>query len=422
MSATVQSSSELPRWKRVLFSSFVIVLAGSILELSATWYLKRFEGHDGEHLLQYEFDPYKNVLPTRNYVNTRGIHHNSQGFRRLTEVRLQKPPGTYRIFLLGGSTAYGTGGLWPHLQHDYAYLNDSQTIAAYLERHLAAALPGKNVEVINAAIPSTWTHHHLIYLNQTILRYDPDMVLFLDGFNDFFFFDESHDQFSSYSYKEHSYVIMGDPTLYSLAYMDSWWLFRKSAFANVTMKALRTLKQLLAPKPDRTPLDVEKSLAGLKHVFPRSALTMQRRLGLILRDEGVTAVFLLQPLLILERDHKPMPPIERQLFDFNVSSYLPNYEAFMHSAVPYIRDQEESMARDVGAHFIDLTGIYARVPEQIYTDYCHLTPFGNALLARYVGQRIMPVIKAGMVRKAAARSRRAGRRVRVPARSRRWYR
>jgi len=219
-------------------------------------------------------------------------------------------------------------------------------------------------------------------------------VLFLDGYNDFFFFDEAHDQFANYSYTEHSYVIMGDPTLYSLVYMDSWWLFRKSAFANVTMKALRTLKQLLAPKPRRTPLDVEKTLAGLRHVFPRSALTMQRRIGLILRDEGVTAVFMLQPLLILERSQKPMPPIERKLFDFNAASYLPGYEAFMHSAIPYILDQEERMASHVGAHFLDLTAIYDGVPEQVFTDYCHLTPLGNELLARYVGERIIPWIKA----------------------------
>jgi len=407
MSATVPLSTELPRWKTVLFSAVLILLAGAILELSATWYLKSFQGYDGKHLLQYEFDPYKNVLPTRSYANTRGVRHNSQGFRHPSDVTLQKPAGTYRIFLMGGSTAYGTGGLWPHIQRDYAYLNDSLTISAYLERDLTAALPGGLVEVINAAIPSTWTHHHLIYLNQTILRYDPDMVLFLDGFNDFFAFDEAHDQFADYSYKEHSYIIMGDPTVYSLAYMDSWWLFRKSAFANVTMNALRTLKQLLAPKRDRPPLDVEKSLAGLKHVFPRSALKMQRRIGLILRDERVPAVFMLQPFLILERDHKSMTPIERKLFDFNVSSYLPNYEAFMHAAVPYIRDQETSMARDVGAHFIDLTGIYAGVPEQIYTDYCHLTPFGNELLARYVGERIIPWIKADLAPKAA-RTRRAG--------------
>src|SRR5260370_40416116 len=100
---------------------------------------------------------------------------------------------------------------------------------------------------------------------------------------------------------------------------------------------------------------------------------MHRRIGLILPDVKFTTVFMLQPMLILERDHKPMPLMERKLFEFNVAAYRPNYEAFMHQAVPYVRSQEEAMARQVGAHFIDLTQIYDGVPQQVYTDYCHLT-------------------------------------------------
>lgn len=394
---------ELPRWKKILFSCILVVLVLGTLELVSAWYLRHYEGYDGKHLVQYEFDAYKNVLPTRNFVDTRGIHHNSRGFRRLTEVSVQKPPGTYRIFLMGGSTAYGTGGLWPNIQRDFAVLPDSATISSFLERFLADSFPGRTVEVIDAAIPSMWTHHHLIYLNQTILSYNPDMVLFLDGFNDFFFFDPRHDQFADYSYQEHSFVVMGKPTFYSLVYMDGWWLFRKSAFANVALRALRGLKKMLGPRPDRTPMDVAKAMEGLQQVFPRSALKMQRRSGAILRDEGVRAVFMLQPMLVLERDHKPMSPMEQKLFDFNVSSYLPNYETFMHQAVPYVRTQEEGMARAVGAQFIDLTEIYAGVPEQTYTDYCHLTPFANALLARYVGNKIIPSIRSDLARAARAR-------------------
>ena len=398
---TPTAAATLPRWKSVLFWIILATIVLGTLELAATWYLKLFEGYDGKHLLQYEFDPYKNVLPTRNYVDTRGIHHNSQGFRRLSDVPVEKPANTYRIFLMGGSTAYGTGSLFTRIQREFAVVPDSATIAAILERELAESLPNMRVEVINAAISSTWTHHHLIYLNQTILRYNPDLVLFLDGFNDFYFYEKGHDQFADYSYQEHSHVIMGDPTLYSLAYMDGWWLFRKSAFANVATRALRSLKWQLASR-ERRPIDVEESLAGLKEVFPRSALKMQRRVGLILRDEGVGAVFMLQPMLILERGRKPMPPIEQQLFDYDVGYWAPNYEAFMQQAVPYVRVQEEAMARDVGAHFIDLTGIYAGIPEQVYTDYCHLTPAGNTLLARYVEQRIAPWIRADVARKSAA--------------------
>ena len=96
-------------------------------------------------------------------------------------------------------------------------LTNEQTIDHYLERSLQQAMPDRKVEVINAAITSTWTHHSLIYLNQSILKYDPDMGLFLDGFNDYFWYDRGHDQFDSYAYNMPSRSILGPPTLRSLA-------------------------------------------------------------------------------------------------------------------------------------------------------------------------------------------------------------
>ena len=85
-------------------------------------------------------------------------------------MRGRSQPGTYRIFLMGASTAYGLGGLWPHIEDRYPVLKNPETIDAYLEQEAAGAIrPDLQIEVINAAITSTWTHHNLIYLNQTIL-------------------------------------------------------------------------------------------------------------------------------------------------------------------------------------------------------------------------------------------------------------
>ncbi|HWA59387.1 MAG TPA: hypothetical protein VG692_19190 [Gemmatimonadales bacterium] len=387
------TSTPLPRWKRLLFSLILLGIVLAVGEGIASVYLRVTRGYDGKHLYQYDFDPYKNILPAPNYVDTRGIRHNSQGFRRDTEVSREKPAGTYRIFLMGASTAYGLGGLWPHLQKTYAVLKNSETIDAYLQQDLQARFPDRKIEVINAAITSTWTHHELIYLNQTILRYHPDMVLFLDGFNDFYFTNPGHDQFADYSYNLQSRVIMGDPTLRSLVYQNFWWLFRKSALAHVIGRGLRVVKLVLSPRPKRGVMDVERDMASMRQVFPENALKMQRRMALILRDEKVVPVFMLQPMLALERDHKPMSAMEQKLFDFNISSYAVNYEPWVHQARDFVVQQETAMTTELGAHFIDLTGIYAGVPDQIYTDYCHLTPLGNQMLAKYVAGRIIPLIQ-----------------------------
>jgi hypothetical protein len=386
------ASERLPLGKRILFSLILASAVYIVLELGAIWYLKAFRGYDGTHLYQYVFDPYKDVLPAPNYVDTRGIQHNSQGFRRSSEVARTKPPNTYRIFLMGGSTAYGLGGLWPQIEPRYPVLKNTETIDAFLERELNTRVTGLHVEVINAAITSSWTHHELIYLNQAILNYQPDMILFLDGFNDYYFYNEDHDQFADYAYGLPAHVILGDPTTASLLYSGGWWLFRKNALGHVIGRALRVLKLVLAPRGPRAPVDVVTALAGLHDVFPRSALKMHRRIGLILRDERVRAVFMLQPMVILERGRKPLSPVEQRLFDFNVASYLPNYEAFIREAAAYVAGEEQQTAAQVGATYLDLTRVYATTREQAYTDYCHLTPLGNAILAHYVADHIMPLI------------------------------
>jgi lysophospholipase L1-like esterase len=302
----------LSRKKKFVFYVIMFGLLALLFEGGARLYLRMSQGYSGGPLLQYEFDAYKNVRPTPNFVDTRGVQHNSQGFRRSSEVSRTKPAGTFRVFLMGGSTAYGTGGLWPHLQRTYPVLKNSQTIDTYLEHDLTRRFPGTRFEVINAAIPSIWTHHHLIYLNQSILKYKPDMVILVDGFNDFFYYDRGHDQFASYAYTE----------------------------------------------------------------------------------QKVDGVFVLQPMLILERNRPAMPEIEKRLLEFNLSSYLPNYEDFMRQAVPLVSNLERSTVERYGAMYLDGTNIFDNAQGQIFTDYVHLTPEANQMFATVIANHIQCRIAA----------------------------
>lgn len=419
-SADNANAAPLPRWKKWLFTLVMLTIVVGGLQLAAYAYLRAFQGYDGKHLSQFEFDPYKNLLPTRNYVDTRGIRHNSAGFRRSTDVSPEKAPGTIRVFLMGASTGYGLGGLWPHVEPNYPVIANEHTIDAYLERQLATAFPGSKVEVINAAITSTWTHHNLIYLVQSVLRYDPDMVLFLDGFNDFYKTNPNHDQFASYSYNLTSRVIEGEPTLSSLVTMNGFWFFRKFALAHVAGRAAREAKLMLTRGgADRTPADPAQLMSHLQKNFPQNAGAMHEYIGAILRQRGIPAVFMLQPMLIMERDRATALPdtaMERRLFQFNVDSYLPNYEAFMKMANPWVVAYEQAMAQRVGATFLDLTWAFRGVPGQVYTDYCHLTPRGNEVVATVIGAHITPILRSRPGAASAASAASAAPGARAPTR------
>jgi lysophospholipase L1-like esterase len=124
-------------------------------------------------------------------------------------------------------------------------------------------------------------------------------------------------------------------------------------------------------------------------VFERNALRMIERNALILQREGIPAIFLLQPLLLLERDHLArMPQPEKDLFEFNIG-WQENLEEYYVRATPLIARRIEETVTPLGASFLDLTGIYGESEGQIFTDYAHLTPEGNEMLAERVAEAIV---------------------------------
>ena len=130
---------------------------------------------------------------------------NEQGFRDRDSVPLIKPQDEMRIFLLGGSTAFG-----------YGNSSNAATISDYLEKRLQQRLeqqktspqlykpdllpydeverkknlakPAKikpgNYRVINAAVPGYASGNELAQVALEILKYQPDLIVLLNGYED----------------------------------------------------------------------------------------------------------------------------------------------------------------------------------------------------------------------------------------------
>ena len=374
----------------------LLLIAGvcfAILEIGAYAYLRAFRGYDGVHLLNYEFDPYKNLRLAPNFHDTRGVHHNAQGFRRDDDTSLAKPPGTLRVFLMGASTAYGLESLSKFGSKQYSLIRNDETIDYFLERYLATALPSSRVEVINAAVTSFQSHHHLIYLNERVLKFDPDLVIFLDGFNDYYQFAKGFDQFRDYAYQERAHGMLGGPTFSAWFYYTGWWLFRKSHAVNLIGRAGRNLWYALGTPRERASIDVAEALLNLRENAENNFVKMIERNGLVLRHEGVAAAFALQPEIGFEQE-KAFSPLEKLIYDEMANQWLVNYIEFKNRARPIVLEYMNEAAAESGAMVIDLTDIYGGITEDIFTDYCHLTPLGNRILAEYVGVRILPGLQA----------------------------
>jgi len=184
---------------------------------------------------------------------------------------------------------------------------------------------------------------------------------------------------------EQASQIVSEPTFKSILRISAWWLLRKSAFVLVSGRAIQALWPALHGGPSPVPIDADSATAVATEVFGRSARRMIERSMLIVRHEAIPALFLLQPLLALERDRlAQMPEMERRLFQFNLSAERPGYDAFIRRIVPIVSEIARKSVTSLGAIYMDITSIYDRRIGQVFTDYCHLKPTGSRQLAEYI--------------------------------------
>lgn len=379
---------------KMVAAVLVLLLSIVSLEGAAYLYLKFFDGYDGTHLMNYQYDDYKIIMPTPNYSNAKGIFHNAQGFREREDTPRKKANGVFRIFVMGGSTAYGLGSLSTFGQKQYSIIKNNETIDYYLEEYLNTKFPRYRIEVINAAITSHFSHHHLIYLNQTILKYDPDMVVFIDGFNDYYPYTKNFDQFSDYAYAERAHLFMMEPSFEAWAKYSGWWLFRKSHFVHLAAKTLRPLWISISrslSSSGRVHIDVKDALANLQENARSNFPKIIQRNGLILRHEGVAAVFALQPEIAFKQSKK-FSMLEEDIFREMENHWQENFVQFKNEARPIVTRLVKDAAEKTGSLFVDLTDVYGNVDGDVYTDYCHLTPLGNQKLAESLGDSIIPLV------------------------------
>lgn len=130
---------------------------------------------------KYDYVPLIGFLPVPNQ-NLGHLRINSLGFRS-ENISFEKPRNVKRIILLGGSVAFGRTAT-----------SNENTIAYQLERELNTYITVNNRyrwDVINLAVPAGISLQELLVLTKVGLRYEPDIVISLSGFNDIFLYLDS---------------------------------------------------------------------------------------------------------------------------------------------------------------------------------------------------------------------------------------
>lgn len=269
-----------------------------------------------------------------------GQHHNARinswQMRNSEEIQEPKPAGIYRIFLTGGSTAFGSGAP-----------SQEKTIGSLLNGLLADRLSqktGLRYEVFTFANPAWASTQERIAIENYLSELQPDLVISLSGNNDVFWGDA------------------GRNVLWFAAGADEY--FQTLANTGLKTAGRNELSQLPQARPASQSVTAE--LVAYR-------LEKNARLGAqALQHVNADWIFFLQPTLSVT--NKALSSREKAFIPASKNYFVQCYQLMSFRLAGLQHENFE---------FVDLSKVFDgyRATDEIFLDQFHFGDKGNAVVA-----------------------------------------
>ena len=327
---------------------------------------------------------------------------NEQGFRDRDALPIAKPNNEIRIFILGGSTAFGYGAsnnetaiseqleirlqqrLKQQKQNPQLYKpdvlpEDEEARAEALKK--PSKLKSGNYRVINAAVPGYASGNQLAQLALQVLPYKPDMIIVLDGYEDLILSSEETaaqvPQFREEFPKKSNYIKASANKL--LKPIED-----KSYLVNILQD---TVLQVEIPD-SKTDLLLNKNGQQLALFFPGAPEELQRRVDRYFQNHkqmvtlangtGAAVIFVTQPEITGRKPSKLTPTegeITTQLGRTYIKKVKANYPRFVGANNYLVRLFPKNVKS------LNLYNLSDQYPAPSFIDAIHLTEPANEMVA-----------------------------------------
>lgn len=330
----------------------------------------------------------------------------SNGFITNNVIKPEKAENTYRIFLVGGSAAFGNGQsvpyntIKPYPQGIYTF---EASIAGLLEKKLQAQFPEINIEVINACASGRTLSQSIGLYKARLRKFKPDMVVSLDGMNETGFFGKTFNDIVQlrlnkyYKDLQQKSNCFNKKTAFSTLKLIKYIKLKKmqhEADEVLKLKAPGLLNYHYDNYKHEDYLKIETNCIKNSKGFIDNVLDFND----LCRADSVRFVFGLQPMLYRLKYNKALCPDEENMrlkvnpVNLTLTADVP---ASLHDTIfnmgnlvykyffdDYLSQKIEELA--VGKFiYVDFNKEIANVNDSVefYTDYCHLTATGNEIVA-----------------------------------------
>jgi len=289
--------------------------------------------------------PIYHYLPNQ---HSETVNINSMGFRG-NEITTDKGDDQYRIFFLGGSTAYGL----------YA-TSDQTTIPGYLEEKFE----NMNVEIINAGVGGAGSFDETYLIKQKLMNLSPNLFIIYDGWNDL-----THPVKTEYKEWDFQDDI-------NLIFVHLRNYYKTIEFLEFVDRVIT--KQIYGDegKPEE---------ATSKYVTPEMITLWKNRWNEICEignEREIKTIILIQPLL--GTGNKVLNDWEKHML-----------QQYKHTSIVSHYNDLITASLDLNKHcalVVDLTHVFDDRTEFIYYDLGHMTNTGNKIIAEKIYEKILPTV------------------------------
>jgi hypothetical protein len=277
---------------------------------------------------------------------------NDMQFRSTKEAAMPKPQGVYRIFVTGGSAAYGSGAP-----------SQDKIIGQYLENLLNAEITPSTYlryEVFTLASPAWTSTHERIIIENRLSELAPDMVVSFSGSNDVHWAGAGRDVFWFRTYSDQHF----------------WDLLNAAR----KIAGFHPMTDVIAGPLPVDPVTVARRLE--KNV---------RLSAMALALKSARYAFVLQPAMAITS--KPLSTREQKLRARLLPTALENFT----------KSYQEMKSRLSSIHgdrflYLDQSDAFAGLTasDEIFLDSYHFGDRGNAIVAKKIADGIRQSITASV--------------------------
>ncbi|MDB3956848.1 SGNH/GDSL hydrolase family protein [Candidatus Nitrosopelagicus sp.] len=285
------------------------------------------------------------------------ISINSLGFRG-EEFDVNKDESVFRIFMLGGSTVFGTGAS-----------SNSQTIPAQLEKKLDLLFLDQRIEVINGGISGANSKSEKMFVQETIFDYSPDLIIIYDGWNDAWLRDRLIEIEDNEVNQE---KLQNSGTGIIQALQENLNFYRTP---------LVIYKEFFWDKSWR--YDSMENNISVDNKISQIWKSNQRDICLMAKENKIQSVLILQP--ILGTGNKQLSPNEIELFPKS------DFDLITLETLNSFADHLETLSNTCSGAY-DYRGIFDETSKSVFFDKGHISDFGNDIISEQIARDIQEFI------------------------------